>query len=101
MSKYVDTTPFSKRYDTVCQRAEKRSARSETPERFMNEFHDELSELRREGMTAIVERTPDWYDPTHLAAEIEALAALRAMRNWGTAEGLCLTRRAKNQVLAA
>jgi hypothetical protein len=101
MPETMDITPFSKRYDSVCSRAEKRASRSEAPDLFMNKFYGGLSELRREGMAAVVDKAPDWLDPTHLAAEIEALAALRAIRYWGTAKGLCLTRRKRGEGLAA
>jgi len=101
MSEQIDITPYSKRFDSVCGRARNRAAYSETPERFLAMFHAELSRLRREGMASTLDQAPDWLDPTHLAAEIEALAATRAMRNWGTAKGLCLTRRARHQALAA
>lgn len=101
MPAFTITTPVSERYAAICNRAEKRSMQSEAPKRFMNEFHDELSALRREGLDVIVERAPDWLDPVHLAAEIEAITATRAMRCWGTLDGLCFPRRSKSQVLAA
>lgn len=96
MAVFVDTTPFGERFEAVCKRAKVRSERSAEPQRFLNEFEGEMAALRREGLASVVERGPDWSDPTHLAAEVEALAALRAMRTWGTTVGLCLARRVRN-----
>jgi hypothetical protein len=67
----------------------------------MELFHNAMAEARRNGENAIVDQSPDWGDPTHLAAEVEALAARRAMRHWGTTWGICLRRRVSKQDLAA
>ena len=101
MTETVNITPYSRRFDSVCSRAKNRAEQSETPERFLSMFHSELSRIRREGVDTTLSKGPDWNDPTHLAAEVEALAATRAMRYWGTAEGLCITRRAKRHALTA
>lgn len=82
-----------KRFDTVCQWADLRARQSVKPERFLWVFHDELATIRRHGEAAVLEKDSTRLNPTDLAAEIEALAATRAMRTWGTNEGLCLTRR--------
>lgn len=71
--------PPSRRFDTVCRRANERGGMSQAPQRFYRVFQEELGTIRRKGLDAVLEVWPAWNDPVYLAAEIEALAAMRAM----------------------
>lgn len=75
--------------------------RAENPFHFISLFEDELRMVRERGEPEAVERQPDWHNPQRVAAEIEALAAVRALAYWGTNKGLCLKRHDKPQGLAA
>lgn len=58
--------------------------RSESPNRFMAIYTDDLNLLRRKGEEALLDQRRSWKDPVQLAAEMEALAAFRALACWST-----------------
>lgn len=69
--------------------AQGHAAASAAPSRFMKEFEEEMSLLAGpSGEAGILDRMPEWHDYTALAAEIEALAAHRALQCWGTQDGM-------------
>jgi hypothetical protein len=101
MTYTMSTVPFSERFSTSQGWAQKRAELSATPDRFMVSFHNAMAVCRREGEAVVLERIPHWEDPTRLAAEIEALAARRAMAHWGTTWGICQKGRNRKADLAA
>lgn len=66
----------------------KRATRSDEPGRYMKEWRDELDA----GLTGfdLLSVPMDFTDPVLVAAEIEALCTMRALKWWGTDRGLCL-----------
>lgn len=69
---------------TCVEWAGTRAKKSQYPGKFMVEFEGDLSVLMRSGAGDMLDAVPHWQDPTHLAAEIEALSAYRALQHWGT-----------------
>lgn len=64
--------------------------RSQEPGEYLDHFEGELEALLIGAN--LVETRWTILDPVHMAAEIEALCAHRAVRNWGTDHGLCYPR---------
>ena len=79
----------SEKFQAAFARAQMRAGGTQAPHRFMNTFEEEVNHILVLGEGSLLERSPTWEDPLHLAAEVEALAAVRAVRHWGTEEGLC------------
>lgn len=70
---------------TVIERAQERALHSRSPVMYMRNFEMSLKVLRRDGTDTdfLDRRRPVWEDTVHVASEIEALSAFRAMRHWG------------------
>lgn len=78
----------SVRIRKVTARAQRRANKAGMPNRYMNLFESCLAALLADGEEAMLSRTLGWQDPVRVAAEAEALCAYRALKYWGTDQGL-------------
>jgi hypothetical protein len=86
MAKAADS--YSAAMATVFSWAQERAKMSKSPNKFLNRFANDLREARQIGEHEALAHRRE-VDPLLIAAEVEALAAYRALEHWGTSWGRC------------
>lgn len=76
--------PVGERKSIALRWAQRRAANSENPFTFMRRFEETLEIAAAFGEQHVLEERAIYKAPTQVAAEIEALAAVRSLRHWGT-----------------
>lgn len=95
---YTSAESSSKRIREVVSRTQRRANHSDLPNRYMSDFERGLNLLLDHGVEALPDYRSGWQDPVHVAAEVEALCAFRALKNWGTGKGLYLNGKYKMEM---
>lgn len=88
MTAHISAIPCSKRKELVFSWAQERAKNSENPFSFMHRFEDTFNVAAALGEEHITEARHRYKDATEMAAEIEALAAVRRLRHWESNHGL-------------